>query len=72
MNPMRAIREKCLDCTCQQPIEVKECTVKMCALWPFRMGTNPYRSKRVMSPEARAKAAETLSKARVARMEVGR
>ncbi len=64
MNPMRAIREKCLDCSCQQPIEVKECTVKTCALWPFRMGTNPYRSKRTMSPEARAKAAASLAKGR--------
>ena len=64
MNPMRAIREKCLDCTCQQPIEVKECTVKTCALYPFRMGTNPYRAKRVMTPAARAKAAASLAMAR--------
>ena len=64
MNPMRAIREKCLDCTCQQPIEVKECTVKTCALYPFRMGVNPYRAKRVMSPEAVAKAKVNLMAAR--------
>ena len=64
MNPMRAIREKCLDCTCQQPIEVKECTVKTCALYPFRMGKNPYRSKRVLSPEQIAKAKVTLMAAR--------
>lgn len=70
MNPMRAIREKCLDCTCQQPVEVKECTVRACALYPFRMGVNPYRAKRVMSVEAKAKAMEGLAKARVARMEV--
>ena len=66
MNPMRAIREKCLDCTCQQPIEVKECTVKTCALYPFRMGVNPYRAKRVMSPEAVAKAKVNLMAARAA------
>ena len=64
MNPLRAVREKCLDCTCQQPIEVKECTVKMCALYHFRMGTNPYRAKRVMTPQARAKAAASLAMAR--------
>ncbi len=64
MNPMRAIREKCLDCTCQQPVEVKECTVKACALWPFRMGKNPYRTKRVMSPEAVARAKVNLMAAR--------
>ena len=66
MNPMRAIREKCLDCTCQQPVEVKECTVKTCALHPFRMGKNPYRSKRVMSPEAVARAKVNLMAARAA------
>lgn len=64
MNPMRAIREKCLDCTCQQPVEVKECTVKTCALHPFRMGKNPYRAKRVMSPEAVARAKVNLMAAR--------
>lgn len=64
MNPMKAIREKCLDCTCQQPIEVKECTVKTCALYPFRMGVNPYRAKRVLSPEAAAKAKVNLMAAR--------
>ncbi len=66
MNPLRAIREKCLDCSCQQPIEVKECTVKTCALHPFRMGKNPYRSKRVMSPEAVARAKVNLMAARAA------
>ena len=64
MNPMRAIREKCLDCTCQQPVEVKECTVRACALYPFRMGVNPYRAKRVMSVEAVARAKVNLMAAR--------
>ena len=64
MNPLRAIREKCLDCSCQQPMEVKECTVKACALHPFRMGKNPYRAKRVMSPEAVARAKVNLMAAR--------
>lgn len=66
MNPMRAIREKCLDCTCQQPVEVKECTVRACAMYPFRMGKNPYRAKRVMSPEAVARAKVNLMAARAA------
>ena len=66
MNPLRAIREKCLDCSCQQPMEVKECTVKTCALHPFRMGKNPYRAKRVMSPEAVARAKVNLMAARAA------
>ena len=66
MNPLRAIREKCLDCSCQQPIEVKECTVATCALYPFRLGKNPYRAKRVMSPEQIAKAKVNLMAARAA------
>jgi len=66
VNPMRAIREKCLDCSCQQPMEVKECTVKTCALHPFRMGVNPFRTKRVMSPEAVARAKVNLMAARAA------
>ena len=66
MNPMRAIREKCLDCTCQQPVEVNECTVRACALYPIRMGKNPYRAKRVMSPEAVARAKVNLMAARAA------
>ena len=65
MNPLRAVREKCLDCTCQQPIEVRECTVKTCALYPFRMGVNPYRAKRTLTPEARAKATASLAMARL-------
>ncbi len=64
MNPLRAVREKCLDCSCQQPIERKECTVTTCALYAFRMGVNPYRAKRVMSVEAVARAKVNLMAAR--------
>lgn len=28
----KAIREKCLECTCNQPNEVKYCTITDCAL----------------------------------------
>lgn len=44
MTPLKAIREKCLDCSAQQPSEVKHCPVTTCALWPFRMGKNPNRA----------------------------
>ena len=44
MTPLRAIREKCLDCCCQQPTEVRDCHIKTCTLWPFRMGKNPNRA----------------------------
>lgn len=32
----QAIREKCLDCTCFQKIEIQRCTVKTCSLWTIR------------------------------------
>ena len=34
----RAIRLKCLDCTCNQPAEVRKCPATQCPLWRFRMG----------------------------------
>lgn len=34
----QAIRNKCLDCSNQQPKEIRLCTVKECALLPYRMG----------------------------------
>lgn len=40
-RPLRAIRLKCLDCSGQQPSEVRDCTVRSCALWSYRMGRYP-------------------------------
>jgi hypothetical protein len=36
---LKAIRAKCIDCLGGSADEAKKC----CALWPFRMGTNPHR-----------------------------
>jgi len=33
-----AIHSKCLDCTCNQPKEVRWCPMTACELWPYRMG----------------------------------
>lgn len=44
MTPLKAIRAKCWDCTCGQPAEIKDCHIKTCALYPFRMGKNPNRA----------------------------
>ena len=60
MNPLRAIRQKCLDCSAYQPSEVRLCPCSGCALHPFRMGTNPHRKRRELSPEARAAVAARL------------
>ena len=40
-TPIKAIRKKCLDCTCGQVIEIRECLVIECALYPYRMGRRP-------------------------------
>jgi hypothetical protein len=40
---LKAIRAKCLDCSGGMPSEVRDCLVKNCSLYPFRMGTNPWR-----------------------------
>ena len=34
----KAIRQKCMDCTCWQEAEVRKCPSPMCALFPFRFG----------------------------------
>ena len=34
----KAIRLKCLDCSCGQLTEIRECPIKDCALWCYRMG----------------------------------
>lgn len=58
-SPLKAIREKCLDCVCRQVNEVKLCPVKDCSLYPFRFGKNPY-STRKLSEEQRNASAERL------------
>jgi hypothetical protein len=44
-KPMRAIRAKCLDCCCGNAAEVRKCVATDCALWPLRLGSNPFRKK---------------------------
>lgn len=40
-TPIKAIREKCLNCSCWQPGEVRQCTAIDCPIYPYRMGTRP-------------------------------
>ena len=62
-SPLKAIRAKCLDCSLTSN-EVKLCTVKDCALYPFRSGKNPYRKKRVLNEEQKRRLAEQLARGR--------
>lgn len=45
MTPLKAIREKCLDCMCGSSYEVRLCPIKDCTLYPFRFGHNPARAR---------------------------
>lgn len=63
-NPVKAIRAYCLECSCGQTSEVKECPVIKCPLYPFRMGKNPYRQRREMSEEQKQVLADRLKEAR--------
>lgn len=44
-SPLKAIRRKCLDCTGGASAEIKDCHITSCALWPYRMGKNPFHTK---------------------------
>ncbi len=59
-NPLRAIRAKCLDCCGGFKAETRKCVATDCALWPFRMGTNPFRKKPVLSEEEKNRRSERL------------
>lgn len=43
LTPVKAIRKNCLDCSGGSIKEVRECIVKSCPLYDFRLGTNPRR-----------------------------
>ena len=58
-NVLRAIKLKCLDCSTYNINEIKECPVKNCPLYPFRLGKNPFR-KRELSEEERTKLSERM------------
>lgn len=62
-NPVKVIREKCIDCCCGMLSEVANCTIEKCPLWPFRFGKNPFRKKTEMTQERK----EILAQARQAR-----
>lgn len=61
---LRAIPEKCLDCS-HTASEVRRCTAVDCALWPYRLGTNPFRAERSEAQKlASLAAAERLKTSR--------
>jgi hypothetical protein len=59
-NPVKAIREMCIECMGGgKPFDLIEgCVSKECALFTFRLGSNPYR--KTMSDARREKARKTM------------
>jgi hypothetical protein len=53
-SPLRAIRDKCLDCSCSQVSEVRLCDAAKCPLWPFRAGKHPWQVEARKTPLAHA------------------
>ena len=64
MNPMQAIKAKCLECSCGNREEVKQCVIPDCALYPFRQGKNPFRAKRILTEDQRKAMSDRLAGAR--------
>jgi hypothetical protein len=59
-NPTKAIREKCLDCCCENAAEVRKCVAVDCALWPLRLGSNPFRKRSVLSEDEKQRRVKQL------------
>jgi hypothetical protein len=63
-NPLKAIRERCLDCCCGVASEVRKCVSVNCPSWPYRMGTNPFREKRVLTEQQKLAMGQRLAASR--------
>ena len=57
LTPIKAIRAKCLECSCGNNAEVRECVIPDCPLYPYLMGKNPYIK---LSEERKAKMTANL------------
>ena len=40
-TPIKAMRAKCLDCTCGSVKEIRKCPIIECDLYPYRFGKRP-------------------------------
>lgn len=60
LSPLKAIRQKCLECSGWQQNEVKHCVFPDCALYPFRFGKDPGRKSRKYTEDQKRAMAERL------------
>lgn len=63
-NPVKAIRAKCLDCCGNMMSVVQDCGIPTCPIYPFRLGKNPFRTRKEMTEEQKEAVKERLAKAR--------
>lgn len=66
MSVLKAVRAHCLECCCGDSKEVKLCPVEKCALYKYRLGHNPDRT-RSMTDEQKQAATDRLELARLAK-----
>lgn len=52
-NRASAIRAKCIECSGGSLSEVRECVIKRCALYPFRLGEDPFNAKTAKNKAAK-------------------
>ena len=43
LTPLKAIKKHCLECSGYEKKQVRECVIKDCVLFPYRLGSNPNR-----------------------------
>ena len=65
LTPTKAIRLKCLECSAWAASEVKDCNIRDCALYPFRLGKTGNTLN--LSDEQRQSLRDRLAKARAKR-----
>lgn len=71
----KAIMEKCKDCTCHDFAELKGCTVKSCALWPFRLSKQLQKKEAValgLEVKTSNRGRKSLSPEHLAKLKAGR
>jgi hypothetical protein len=62
LTPLKAIREKCLECSAGSYKEVELCPIEDCALYMFRFGKNPNRKGKGWTEERKAQQREIFKK----------
>ena len=59
-TPMKAIRAKYLDCSNLQVKEIRDCAIKQCALYPYRMGKRPKKGESITEGTLSEKTLDSL------------